>query len=209
MSDQSASPETTFGYLAMLEFPDHGYFGGYLIVSALGRPLEFHCTTPIRPSPAQKILYGATLEPYLLGEQLSSALLQVAKLTPDLILVNHDATLRARSGSSVPMVHLYGNTVGSPDATPQSESAIKDTDASTTFRESSSPSDRRHGTFTVSSHNFQLLSGHEPEQLEIVRLLTELARHVELAEPFARIEEAIREAQRLGGTGADAHDQAA
>ena len=81
MPHESPSQETTFGYLSTLESAEHGYFGGYLIVSPLGRPLEFHCTAPVRPSRAQEILYGPTLQPYLLGEQICGALLEAAKLT--------------------------------------------------------------------------------------------------------------------------------
>ena len=67
------SQETTFGYLSALESAEHGYFGGYLIVSPLGRPLEFHCTAPVRPSRAQANPLWPTLEPYLLGEQIAGA----------------------------------------------------------------------------------------------------------------------------------------
>ena len=41
------------------------------------------------PSRAQRSLYGATLASYLLGEQIASALLAAAKLTPRLILTDY------------------------------------------------------------------------------------------------------------------------
>jgi hypothetical protein len=96
MGNENPSRETTFGFLSTLETPGHGYFGGYLIVSYLGRPLEFHCTSPVRPSRAQEILYGRSLQPYLLGEQISGTLMQAAKLTPLLILTDQSAILTAR-----------------------------------------------------------------------------------------------------------------
>ena len=49
------------GFLTALEDPQHGFFGGYLVLSELGRPLEFHCSTPVLPNQAQRILYGKTL----------------------------------------------------------------------------------------------------------------------------------------------------
>jgi hypothetical protein len=55
------------GFLAVVEHELHGLFGGYLLLNATGRPLEFHCTAPVRPNRAQQILYGPTLEPYLYG----------------------------------------------------------------------------------------------------------------------------------------------
>ena len=82
MPNETPSQETTFGYLSVINSAEHGYFGGYLIVGPLGRPLEFHCTAPVRPSRAQQILYGPTLEPFLLGEQIAGAMLDAAKLKP-------------------------------------------------------------------------------------------------------------------------------
>jgi len=40
-------------------------------------------------------------------------------------------------------------------------------------------------------------------------LLVMLSQHVDLAEPFERIREAIREAHRLGADNQDVHEQAA
>src|ERR1700754_175998 len=104
MPNETPIQETTFGYLSVINSAEHGYFGGYLIVGPLGRPLEFHCTAPLRPSRAQQILYGPTLEPFLLGEQIAGAMLDAAKLKPRLILTNCEATLHARSRISAPMV---------------------------------------------------------------------------------------------------------
>src|SRR3954469_25637020 len=109
MSNQTPGQETTFGYLSVINSAEHGYFGGYLIVGPLGRPLEFHCTAPVRPSRAQQILYGPTLEPFLLGERITGAMLDAAKLKPCLILTNCEATLHARSRIHSPMVQLRGN----------------------------------------------------------------------------------------------------
>jgi hypothetical protein len=209
MPHESASHETTFGYLSVLDSAEHGYFGGYLIVSSLGRPLEFHCTAPVRPSGAQRILYGATLEPYLVGDQIAGALLEAAKLRPVLILADREASLLAADRTDAPFVQLYGNSESSADRLSSADFASDGLDASTgliTTTINTSPAD---GTFTVSSYNFQLPAGHESERDRVARYLAELAMHVDLGEPFHRIEEAIREAQRLGGRGADIHDQAA
>ncbi len=193
----------------MLEFPEYGYFGGYLIVSLLGRPLEFHCTAPVQPSRAQKILYGPTLEPFLLGEQIASALLEVTKLTPGLILANCEATLHARPRTGIPMVLLCANADRPLEVLPQIPGSTDVASASSAVRGRVGQAAATNGIFSVASSHFQLPLGHESEQDEVNHLLTELARQVDLAEPFDRIEEAIREAQRLGGSGAETHDQAA
>jgi hypothetical protein len=207
MSNENANAETTFGYLSMLEFPDHGYFGGYLIVSPLGRPLEFHCTAPILPSRAQRILYGATLEPFLLAEQIAGALLQVAKLRPDLIITNHEVTLQARVQGHVPMVALRGQTQP-PGCTTPSDPIGRESSASTSGGVVVTEVDG-FGIFSANSFCFQMPPGYESEKDKASQLLALLGRHVDLAEPFGRIEEAIREAQRLGEDRADIHGQAA
>ena len=201
MPNETLSQETTFGYLSVIHSAEHGYFGGYLIVGPLGRPLEFHCTAPIRPSRAQQILYGPTLEPFLLGEQIAGAMLDAAKLNPRLILTNCEATLHARSRISSPMVQLCRSSQ------PSLESANSKT-ASVDFPANSLSSSGPHESFSVDAFEFILPIGFEADRDEATRLLTDLVRQIDLAEPFGRIEEAIREAQRLGGS-AESHDQAA
>lgn len=208
MSHESTGQQTTFGYLSIVESAEHGYFGGYLIVSPLGRPLEFHCTAPVRPSRAQRILYGATLEPYLLGEQLAGALLKAAKVLPGLILTNCETILQARSRTSAPMVFVNQGA--------KHQSEVLPTDTSSTLLDDSSVPCRRilqggasKRTFTLGSNDFELPVGYESEQDTVIALLNELDARVDLVEPFARIEEAIREAQRLGGSPGETHDQAA
>ncbi len=69
------SPSRLWGFLTVVEHPQYGLFGGYLILNTAGRPLEFHCTAPIKPNRAQEILYGPTLESFLYGEQIGQTLI--------------------------------------------------------------------------------------------------------------------------------------
>lgn len=198
MSHGSDCQETTFAYLSTLESVEHGYFGGYLVLSKLGRPLEFHCTAPIRPSRAQQILYGPTLEPYLLGEQICGALLHAAKLKPSVILTDCEAALYARARTAAPIVLVTNSTaqVGGASALQAPHDASNAINAG--LRE-----------FTFGVCELQLPFGYERDRNEVVAALTILTQHVDLAEPFERIHEAIREAQRIGGRGTEANDQAA
>jgi len=206
MSRQSPSPESTFGYLSVLETAEHGYFGGYLIVSQLGRPMEFHCTAPVLPSRAQQILYGPTLQPYLLGELMAGTLIEAAKLTPHLILVDREAVLQAQSQTVAPLVYLCAKRDCSFDVE-GARPSTKTLGASTSsLTHDGGPA---YGMFTVDRYELRLAAGYESEQGTIAELLKKLARQVDLSEPFGRIEEAIREAQRLGGRGSEIHDQAA
>jgi hypothetical protein len=196
MTLEIPNQEPIFGYLSTVRSTEHGYFGGYLIISAIGRPLEFHCTAPVRPSRAQEILYGPTLQPYLLGEQIGGTLLAQAKLTPRLILTDEDATLSLRANSAVPLVGLI-----------PSDGRLAVPDASATNSTTAATWDRH---FVVAGYEFELPPGFEVDRQPVIELLAQLAARVDLAEPFERIHEAIREAQRIGGRGGqDAHGQAA
>ena len=66
------------GFLTVVEDQKSGLFGGYLVLNSAGRPLEFHCTAPVKPTRAQEILYGPTLKSYLYGEQIGKTLLDHA-----------------------------------------------------------------------------------------------------------------------------------
>jgi hypothetical protein len=185
MGREQSSNAQNFGFLSTLESPEYGYFGGYLIVSLLGRPVEFHCTAPVRPSRAQKILYGPTLQPYLIGEQIGGALLKAAKVCPRLILVDAAAMLVARSVAASPMAVVIAST-GPVDREYRSNAPV-----------------------VAGGYELILPHGFENEAQAVTELASRLSQHVDLAEPFGRIHEAIREAQRIGGRGADAHGQAA
>ncbi len=203
---RSASTEKSFGYLTAVETAEFGYFGGYLIVSSLGRPLEFHCTAPIQPSRAQRILYGPTLASYLLGEQICGALSNVAKSTPELILTDCDVALHARNRFAVPMALV---NVTERIETPADGNKVNQITSSALQGKFAPSLPHGTGVFAVGQHNFRLPDGYESEQHAIEEAVTLLAQHVEITEPFGRIREAIGEAQRIGGHGTDANDQAA
>lgn len=74
MSSGNKAIPSSFAFYTVVEDEIAGYFGGYLALNEQGRPLEFHCTAPVQPTRAQRILYGATLSGYLIGEQIGVAL---------------------------------------------------------------------------------------------------------------------------------------
>jgi hypothetical protein len=204
MAREKPNQELTFGYLSTVHSPDHGYFGGYLIISRTGRPLEFHCTAPIRPNRAQEILYGPTLQRYLLGEQIGGTLLAQAKLTPRLVLTDQAATLALREGSSILFVQIQRD--GDPSSCPQADSNRPAEPAEGLGATLGSPVS---GCLVVRGYEFQLPPGFASESVVVSDLLQELSQTVELIEPFHRIREAIYEAQRIGERRQNANGQAA
>jgi len=79
MAEDHRKSKPNLGFLTVLEHPQHGLFGGYLVLNAAAQPLEFHCTAPIKPNRAQEILYGPTLQSFLYGEQIGRTLLENPK----------------------------------------------------------------------------------------------------------------------------------
>jgi hypothetical protein len=195
-----ASPEeqTVFGYLSVLESAEHGYFGGYLIVSPLGRPLEFHCTAPIRPSRAQEILYGPTLRSYIVGDRIAGVLLNAARLTPRLVLTDQPEIVSAkRPGAMSILLVLSRQTIGDEQVlvtTLQNDAASnhrvqEEIDLMPSWSE----------PFTAFSYRFRQLCTAGSPGCDIIDALSKLAERVDIGEPFGRIHDAIREAQRIGG----------
>jgi len=96
------------GFLTVCEFADQGWFGGYLIVNANGRPLEFHCTAPVKPNRTQEILYGTTLRPYIFGEQIGQTLVRKGRLEPLFVCTDAEPMLAVRDFIDPPVLWVLG-----------------------------------------------------------------------------------------------------
>jgi hypothetical protein len=183
------SSDLVFGFLSTLLAPQYGYFGGYLLLSVLGRPLEFHCTAPVRPSRAQEILYGPTLDSYLLGEQIGGTLLREAQIAPHIVLTDRAATLCLRSAVGFPVLLVAERVASTATAVP-SDLPL-------------------HPRFIAGGYELESAAGYTKDHVAASELLDALAKYVDLAEPFDRIHEAIQEAQRLGERSQESYGQAA
>ncbi|MEZ6126251.1 MAG: hypothetical protein R3C49_24250 [Planctomycetaceae bacterium] len=103
MSKNGQSEQLRLGFMAAVEVEGRGYVGGLLITSQIGRPLEFQCTTPVRPDRTQEILYGKTLRPWLLGELIGRTLLDRVSIKPDFILTGDSDLLELRNHTDIPV----------------------------------------------------------------------------------------------------------
>jgi len=156
-----------FGFLTVVDSPTHGVFGGYLLVDVLGRPLEFHCTAPVKVSRAQQILYGPTLHGHLHGRQIGATLLAEGKAVPDVVLTDQESLLHVRPHTGLPVALVRrseadGAAAGFPV-----------------------------GTAWVRPHDVDA-----SRETAVRERLVELGATVDLCEPFERIRAAIDEAQR-------------
>jgi hypothetical protein len=163
--------DLAFGFLTAVDSPSHGLFGGYLLVDPAGRPLEFHCTAPVKVSRAQQILYGATLQSHLHGRQIGATLLAEGTVAPELVLTDFEPMLHVRSHTSLPVALVT-----------RADAAAAPSPVSTSFA---------IGSVSISPHAQDAGLGEALRQK-----LESLVAAVDLAEPFERIRAAIEEAQR-------------
>jgi len=108
MSMDRAPSSTAYGFLTTVDSPTHGVFGGYLLVDLAGRPLEFHCTAPVKVSRAQQILYGATLQGHLHGQQIGATLIAEGSVAPLVVLTDVESMLAVRPHTHLPVALVTG-----------------------------------------------------------------------------------------------------
>ncbi|WP_146392178.1 hypothetical protein [Allorhodopirellula solitaria] len=182
-SSKDAAAATTIGYFTTVHSDRTGWTGGLLVLNGSGRPLEFQCTLPIRPSRAHEILFGTTLGEHLISEVIGPTLLQKCRTPISLLCC---AQPEAAS--------LQENL---PARTPASDQAATVVAIVSEEKNGSAhPTDSRrfagHGPVTLG--NATLLVA--VEQLEAAEgTIANLRDIVDTVEPFERITEAIREAQ--------------
>src|SRR2546421_4309876 len=104
MAARGTKTGATLAFLTVVDDSQHGACGGLLVLNAAGRPLEFHCTTPLKPNRAQEILYGPTLRPYLYGERIGATLVAGATAPLDLLCVDLPEALTVRPHVQPPTV---------------------------------------------------------------------------------------------------------
>jgi hypothetical protein len=195
MASGEAVSSTALGFLTVVEHPQHGLFGGYLVLNTAGRPIEFHCTAPVKPNRAQEILYGPTLKPFLYGEQIGRAL--VSKSTTVALAICTDCEPVLELGDFVPtpvVLVLCDRLESSPGLT------------SCTSESASPPADNQRGstmhghaglrTLEIGRNRLAVRNSRMADADAIVAQLAAVADGFDLAEPFGRIRDAIEEAQR-------------
>ena len=156
--------EQPLGFIAAGCDATLGYVGGYLLTTARGRPLEFHYTTPVKPSATHRILYGGELEPYIYDTLIGASLLQHSTIEPALVVTDQPLLLCHRPRLTYPLVSVMS---GPAHASAEDAGAV--------------PEFKTHPEFA-------------PDRDAVARWISTVNAGLNLAEPFARIWEAIRQA---------------
>ena len=170
----------SLGFLSVRRHPEHGYFGGYLITNSIARPLEFHCTMPVKPSRAQELLYGPTMDAFVCGEQIAKALVTKAKIKPALVLTNCPAVLAIAAVSQIAVAQLQfaeSQLVPSFEIPTGSAGQLE--------------------TLKTEVWQFAYLSDHTETEAQLKQVLGQVSSHFDLTEPFQRITEALLEAHPI------------
>ena len=170
----NANKESLIGFLSVIELREEVLIGGYLILNSKGRPVEFHCTSPVQPNRAQQILYGTALRPYLCGERIGQALVRQSKQRPELVCVDVADAIDLREHVSMPIILLTGGVDDNDSDDSSLPNLFRIVLGSTVARIHPADQDRRSAIESAWS------------QFE----------NIDLEEPFGRIYEAIREAQK-------------
>lgn len=196
--DARADLPLVFGFLTVVQQPSQGLVGGYLLLNAQARPLEFHCTAPVRASRTQEILYGATLDPYLYGEQIGRTLFQACKQRPAAIFTDRPAALSVAEHSAAPVWLVLNDEPAAPTDQLASNGIV-----ATISPAAHALNDRADAAHHAPANTRSLQCG----AYRLASRATDAARGMEerieaavaafdLGEPFERIRAAIDESQR-------------
>ena len=174
MTASGSNTLPTIGFLTVRAYEPLGLIGAYLVLNTTGRPVEFHCTAPVRPNRAQEILYGSTLEPFLFGEQIGQTLVARGRQEPLFICIDVAPALALRPLIAPPVVLLCGSAGG---------------DSARTI-----PQQTIH--FEYGGYSLAVLAAAEEDRRKFESEFAEQIEGLDLGEPFQRLEEAIEETQR-------------
>lgn len=157
------------GFFTVLPSLEQAFLGGLLLLNTQSRPLEFHCTAPVKPNRAQEILYGPTLLPYLYGEQIGKALLAKCTHKPLLVFTDSQPGLWLREVSDCPVI-----CVPAPE---QANGLLH--------------------RFQIGEVAAAISTRYGDDEQGVLERFAPFAVLVNPLEPFARIREAIEEAQKV------------
>ena len=183
MSEECKQDELRLGFLTAMEVPNCGYVGGLLVTNRFGRPLEFQCTSPVRPNRTQEILYGPTLRPFLLGELIGKTLIERVDVKPHLVLTEQKDLLELRNHISIPVALINEESIA---AHPQPNPLLE------TVRETPAKS------IQIGRHVLRFHQAHQQDREAVQQATEVVSNELDLSEPFDRIREALNETLQAG-----------
>ncbi|MDA1017870.1 MAG: hypothetical protein O3A00_25860 [Planctomycetota bacterium] len=185
MTANGKQDDFRIGFLATVELPKLGFVGGMLVTNHLGRPLEFQCTTPVKPNRSQEILYGPTLRPFVLSELIGKTLFERTSVKPHAVFVESPDALDLREHISVPVALCESSRAGTASEAPDSSVPL---DSDSASKPQATQSKIRIGQQTLRFHH-----AHADDSTTIERHKTGVPDTADFCEPFERVREALNE----------------
>ena len=170
MADTSLA--RAIGYYTVVEDERMGWTGGLLILNSSGRPLEFQCTLPVRPTKAHEILYGPTLRAHLIGEIIGGLLIEKSRTPLTLLCCDQPEGLSLESLVKLPVVLVA--EAAEPDEGPITSDSLAG-----------------FGSVEFAGTHFWTAMEHIETVSDLSVMFADIPDGVE---PFDRIREAIKEA---------------
>lgn len=120
--------ETHFAYVGIEEFENGQILrGAVLVTDAATEPVEFRCTSAIRPTLLQRTLWGKRLDTYIACHLVGRPLLDALDNSVGLVLVRKPEFVELRTHIEIPLLQLLRNeelTMVSPVTSADSDDDI-------------------------------------------------------------------------------------
>ncbi len=172
MASEGTTDKFRLGFLTAIEISSKGFVGGLLVTNHFGRPLEFQCTNPVKPNRTQEILYGPTLQSYVLSELIGRTLIEKVGVKPNLVLIDDIQMLDLKNHIPTPIAQINE----------------KEEQSDLVF------------SLKVGRQFLQLDVAHLTDKIKITKGVSAIPTDANLNEPFERVREALNETLGAGVT---------
>jgi len=186
------------GFISVLEH-NSDFYGGLLVLNTAGRPVEFHCTAPVKPTRSHQVLYGQTLASYVLADHIGPAMIGNVKSQPQLFCTDC-IELTEIDAKIAEMVFVPPTQIG------EVENAARGLDEDKRFRFEAGhalgtgPQFLKLLAMQVGNQVVGINQALQDSQQAISQRLLPFLEQIELSEPFERIHNAIRESHGIHKT---------
>lgn len=176
-----ATTTLNLGFLTVLHDAS-GYMGGYLVTNQWGRPLEFRLSSAVQPNRIHKVLYAATLQPYICADLIGKTLVEKSAAPAQLLVTDTPACIDLRLRLDTPVVWVANDRHSNYPLARETPSVAPE----------SLPT-------TLPVRDALHCHAQFPQDGPAIEdMLGRLIGGMDLSEPFCRIREAVAEARKMG-----------
>ena len=173
ISSSESSERQCLSFMSLVELAKDVFYGGVLVTDSQSKPIEFRCTSPIKPNPVQKTLYGETLRKHMCVELTAQPIKDALQEQLNVIFIYQTEFWEFRRLIDFPLllVKKQGEDIVSSPDSQNAESKVISPDPNFDF-----------DPITVTCH---------PDYPDDMSILPIIGNHIDLIEPFTRIRSAV------------------